>query len=98
MIELVESDVDLGEESILLANGFEGAFVGIAARFDLGPVAVYDAEKCLEIMMTRDGSTYLEAKEHLEVNWIGAWDGPQSPILLSGCRLARITGGPRTDT
>ena len=90
-VPLLVGHVELDEEGILLADGFEDAFVGVAARFGLGPVAVYDTERCIEIMMTRDGSTVEEAIEHLTVNMLGTWAGDQTPIYVTGCRLADLT-------
>jgi len=35
----------------LLADGFESAFLGMAQRCGREPLAVYDIEKCIEILM-----------------------------------------------
>jgi hypothetical protein len=68
--------------SVLLADGFDDALIGVAQRFGwLEPVAVYDLDKCLEIIM-RDGCTYEEAREHFDYNVIGAWVGEQTPIYV----------------
>ena len=37
------------EESILLADGFDDAFLGIGRQFG-NPFAIYDKEKCLRIL------------------------------------------------
>ena len=42
---------------MLLADGLEEAFIGVARRFGFSePVATYDLEKCIKILM-RDGGS-----------------------------------------
>ena len=68
--------------SVVLADGFDQALIGVAHRFGwLQPVAVYDIDKCLAIIMD-DGCTYEEAQEHFDYNVIGAWVGDQTPIYV----------------
>ena len=69
------------EEEILLADGFEDAFVGVAQIFNEF-VAVYDMAKCLGILMTRDGMTYEEADEYFTFNVTGAYVGKRTPAFL----------------
>ena len=38
-------------EEALLADGFEEAFLGICHRFGQSPLASYDRDKCIEILM-----------------------------------------------
>lgn len=72
-------DVD---EGLLLADGFDEAFIGVAHRFGFyAPVAVYDREVCIEILM-RDGANYEEADEYFEYNVLGSWVGEQTPIFI----------------
>lgn len=79
------------DEDILLADGFDDAFVGYAERCTQGPVAVYDREKCIEILMTgtgaglivKGGMTWEEAEEFFEFNVIGAWVGDRTPLFLT---------------
>jgi len=75
----------LGEENpeALLFDGFEDAFVGIARRCAQPALAVYDREKCLEILCKRDGMTYEEAEECFGFNTEGAWLGPHTPLVLT---------------
>lgn len=67
----------------LLFDGFEGALVGIARQQNKPPLAVYDREKCLEILCKRDGLTYEEAEECFGFNTEGAWLGPNTPLILT---------------
>jgi len=71
-------------EEILLADGFEEAFMGLASRFGFDqPVAAYDYEKCIDILVTRDGMDREEAEEYFGFNVIGAWVGELTPIFIT---------------
>lgn len=76
--ELIEDTVD----EIMLADGFDDAILGIAQRCGQPVVAVYDAQKCIEILMSRDGMGWEEAREYYEFNVVGAWVGPGTPVFL----------------
>ena len=77
---------------MLLADGFEEAFVGVAERFGFSePVAVYDYDKCIEILMDPeiDEAVAIDrAIEYFEYNVIGAWVGDQTPIFIRNMALA----------
>lgn len=72
----------LAEENpkALYADGFEEALIGVARRCGQPTLAVYDINKAVEILIERDGMETLDAYEHLEINVVGAWVGPHSPI------------------
>lgn len=59
IIELVGED-----EPIILADGFESAFIGVAYQFTTA-FAVYDRKKCIEILMK--DMTSEEAEEYLSL-------------------------------
>ena len=65
----------------LLADGFEDALIGVGQQFDKA-LAVYDRQKCIEILMKRDGMSDEEAVEFFEYNVTGAWVGEYTPIFL----------------
>lgn len=69
-------------ENALLADGFEEAIVGVAERCGQPTLVVYDADKCLEILMQRDNMSLEEAFEFLSFNTLGAWMGEHSPLFL----------------
>jgi len=71
------------DDEVLLADGFEEAFIGTASRCTQGPTAVYDRAKCIEILMLRDGMSEEDAEEFFEFNVIGAWVGDRTPLFLS---------------
>jgi hypothetical protein len=67
------------EESVLLADGFESAFIGVAYQFNT-PFAVYDRDKCIEILMK--DMTHEEAEEYFQYNVQGAYVGENTPAFL----------------
>lgn len=80
---------------ILLADGFDGAVLGYGRQFNKDLV-VYDYERCVEILMERDGMTEEEADEYMEFNVIGAYMGEFTPVFLHRCyveTLRNMEGG-----
>jgi hypothetical protein len=71
------------DEGIMMADGFDDAFIGYAERCGQPVLAVYDREKCIEVLMMRDGASYEEAVEFFEFNVVGAWVGDRTPLFLS---------------
>ena len=74
-----------GEESLeglLTADGFDDALIGIGERINLDSVAVYDVDKCIDILVSRDGMTYEEAVEFFDFNVKGSWVGEKTPIWV----------------
>ena len=67
----------------LLADGFEDAFIGICEVFNRPILAAYDREKCITILMERDGMTDEEAQEYFEYNVAGAWVGDSTPVYVT---------------
>jgi hypothetical protein len=81
-LTLIESLGLNEDESVLLADGYEDALIGTAdIRSTI--VAVYDANKCVEILMKRDGMSFEEATEFFEFNTLGAYVGEQTPIFVN---------------
>jgi hypothetical protein len=75
----------IGEEALeglLTADGFDDALIGIGERINLGSVAVYDVDKCIDILMSRDGMDHKEAREFFENNVKGSWVGEKTPIWV----------------
>lgn len=80
--ELREYHSEAADGGALLADGLEEAFIGICRRFGQEPLAAYDYEKVLSILMKRDGMTYEEAVEFFDFNIIGAWAGEGTPVFI----------------
>ncbi len=76
------SDIAENFPDALLADGFEAAIVGTVQQFNKTLVC-YDREKCIEILMTRDGMDHEEAEEFFEFNVQGSSLGENTPCFLS---------------
>ena len=70
-------------EEALLADGFEEAFLGMCEVFGRPPLVTYDRDKCIEILVRRDGMTYDEAEEFFEFNVAGSWVGDNTPVYMT---------------
>ena len=75
------------EETVLLADGFEHAFLGTTQRMNEPLLAVYSYPLMIETLMLRDGMTYTEAAEYIDFNVAGAWVGEQTPIIIHPINL-----------
>lgn len=73
------------EEKLIIADGFESAFIGVAYPWQNGnkPVAVYDKEACIMQLMEQMECDYAEALEYFEFKVEGAYVGEQTPIFVS---------------
>jgi len=71
------------DPEILLADGYEDALIGYVEGFGKGPVAVYDREKCIKILMDRDRMSAEEAVEFFEFNTLGAFAGDRTPAFAT---------------
>lgn len=69
-------------EDALMADGFEEAIIGVAERCSQPALVVYDAERCIEILVERDNMSLNDAKEFFEFNTLGAWVGENTPLFL----------------
>ena len=66
----------------LLADGLEDAYIGFFQRINEPKIVVYDYEKCINILVDRDGMTADEADEYLQFNTVGAWVGECTPAFM----------------
>ena len=73
-----ESDTDA-----LQADGFEDALMGLGTQCN-NDVLIYDYEKCVKVLMDRDGMKYEDAVEFMDFNVCGAWVGKNTPIFYRG--------------
>ncbi len=77
----------LGEdETVLLADGFEEAFVGVGRQFGK-PFAVYDRNACIGELMKE--MSWEEAEEYFQFNVEGAWVGESTPVFLERPRVRK---------
>jgi len=80
-------------EGKLKAEGYDEAIMGIVQRAGQEPVILYDTDKILEILISRDEMTEDEAIEFFEFNIIGAWVGEQTPAFFSKTSLEDFEDG-----
>jgi hypothetical protein len=69
-------------DDILLADGFEEAFMGVSEVHGKKPVACYDSSKCIDILRERDEMDVGEAIEYFHFNVTGAYVGEFTPAFI----------------
>lgn len=67
-------------DDILLADGFDEAFIGIVKGAGHEPKACYDQDKCIKILM-EEGLSEEDAVDHFDYI-IGSYVGSFSPMFL----------------
>jgi len=76
---------------ILLADGFEEAFMGVVESFGTAPKACYNYDACIDILMGEPDEeelmTYDEAVEYLEFNVTQAYVGEHTPAFIMNVAL-----------
>ena len=70
-------------EDVLTADGFEDALLGICEQYGRPPVAAYDYDGCIKILVERDDMSREEAEEYFSFNVIGAWVGESTPVFVT---------------
>lgn len=71
---------DLG--GAIVADGFDDALIGVAHRADGQTIAVYDYDRCVDVLVERDGMDYEGAVEFMEFNVVGAYVGTGTPLFV----------------
>lgn len=79
--EVLDQFADENDAEILVADGLDGALIGIGQQFTKY-VAVYSQSKVIEILMERDGMSRIDALEFFDVNIVGAYVGEGSPVFV----------------
>lgn len=79
-------------EAILYPN-LNDALIGTVQRFGMDTVALYDREKCIEILMG-DGMSHEEAEEWFGHNTLGTWAGDGTPCFATLGTPALPIGSP----
>lgn len=80
-----EDDEEMEEADVVLFDGMEDAFIGVAERFVEGGhrhFAVYSYRKMVDILTLEPGTTSEDAVEYLEFNTVGLYAGPGTPAIL----------------
>ena len=66
----------------MMADGFDNAILGMCIQFGDEPIVAYDYEKCINILMERDGMNRTDAIDFMEFNVIGAYVGLNTPVFI----------------
>ena len=51
---------------------------------------VYDYDKMVKVLVTRDDMSYEEAEEYIDFNIVGAWIGDTTPIIVTKKNIEEI--------
>jgi hypothetical protein len=78
---ILEDLAEINPDAIL-ADGLEAALVGYTVNHHHPAVAVYDIDKCVDVLVERDGMTADEADEFLSFNTLGAYVGENGPLFV----------------
>jgi len=71
----------LVDAEALVADGFENALIGHTQGSNV--VAVYDYDKCVQVLMERDEMSCEDAVEFMEFNVVGSYVGEKTPLFIS---------------
>jgi hypothetical protein len=75
-------DIDSYAEGAVLLTGLEEAIIGVIEEFGNGPRILYDKDKILSILCSRDLMTSEEAEEYYDFNILGLHAGEQNAVFL----------------
>ncbi len=82
-----------GDAELLCADGFDDAILGVCERAGSLDVVAYDANKCIEILMERDGMGFEEAVEYFGFNVLGGYVGDRTPVFITHLTPAPVLTG-----
>ena len=77
----IDEIIEINPEA-MLADGFDDAILGMCVQFGSEPVVAYDFNKCVEIVMERDGMEREEAIDFINFNVVGAYVGLSTPVFI----------------
>ncbi len=84
--EIIKEELSYINEQALFADGFDDALIGID---QVNYVAIYDVDKCIDVLKETSGMTQQEALEWFEFNTLGAYVGEYTPrfikVYLDNC-------------
>jgi hypothetical protein len=85
--ELAEIVAEVNPDAIV-ADGLEDAAIGYTMNHHSAPVVVYDYDydKCVAVLVKRDGMSEEEADEFLGFNTLGAYVGLNGPVYIKVLR------------
>jgi len=78
----IEAAFESMDESVLLMDGFDEAFIGYSQRGNEPCLAVYSWSLMVNHLVERDGMVAEEAAEYVDYNCVRAWVGDRTPIIV----------------
>lgn len=72
----------MNEDKPLLADGFDDAVLGLSRGPGSADVAVYSIDRCIQVLVKRDGMSEDEAIEFMNFNVLDAFVGPMTPMFV----------------
>jgi hypothetical protein len=74
----------IAPEGALSVDGFDDALIGTMERYGMYPILVlaYDWDKCVAILMERDGMDREEAIDYMNFNVTAGWVGDGTPCFI----------------
>ena len=83
MVSSIKDSIWEANEDALIADGFGLALIGFVEGSGRSTVALYDMDKCIDILVNRDGMSYQEAVEYFDFNVVGAYVGNNTPLFAT---------------
>ena len=80
-VDELRAQLDDENPDALFADGLDSALIGIARRCGQPSLAAYSYQKAVRHFMG-DDLNYEEAVEWMEINVVGAWMGPHTPVWI----------------
>jgi len=83
--DFIETSFPDYTDKILLADGFDDAFIGVGENENGNPVAVYSIEKCLDILADQfsdQDDPETDAIDYFEFNVRGSYVGEFTPMFI----------------
>ena len=71
-------------------DGFDSAIIGVGERNNTDSMIVYDYDKMVKVLVTRDDMSYEEAEEYIDFNIVGDLIGDTTPIIVNKKSIKEI--------
>ena len=85
IVDFIEMGYSDYTDKILLADGFDEAFLGVGENSEGNPVAIYSIEKCLNILAEQfkdQEDPESDAIDYFEFNVRGSYVGEFTPMFI----------------
>jgi len=86
IVDFIETGYSDYSDKILLADGFDDAFIGVGDNAEGNPVAIYSIEKCLDILAEQfkdEKDPQGEAIDYFEFNIRCSYVGEFTPMFIN---------------